>query len=220
MRNELDLGFRAHFEDQERRQENGDRPTSRTGVTVENNERRNQAYSGFVQNRFIFRDWTITPGVRVEHVMYQRTNRLLNVKGNTKVTQVVPGLGVSYSPDEKLNLFAGVHRGFAPPRTEDIINNTTGGAVDLDPELSWNYEVGARTRFSPALRLDATFFRMDYENQIVPASLAGGIGSVFTNGGETLHQGIEIVAAVDTAPVLRRRYNIYFRSAYTFLADC
>lgn len=217
IRNELDLGFRAHFEDQERRQQNGDRPTSRTGVTVENNERRNQAYSGFVQNRFIFRDWTITPGVRIEHILYKRTNRLLNVQGNTKVTEVIPGLGVSYSPNEKLDLFAGVHRGFGPPRTEDIINNTTGGSVDLDPELSWNYEVGARTRFSPAVRLAATFFRMDYENQIVPASLAGGIGSVFTNGGETLHQGMEFVGAVDTAPILRRRYNIYFRAAYTFL---
>jgi Fe(3+) dicitrate transport protein len=217
VRNELDLGFRAHAEDQERRQENGDRPTSRSGITVENNERRNQAYSGFVQNRFIFGDWTITPGVRVEHVLYQRTNRLLNVKGNTKVTEVIPGLGVSYSPAAKLNLFAGIHRGFAPPRTEDIINNTTGGVVDLDPELSWNYEAGVRTRFSPALRLDATFFRMDYENQIVPASLAGGIGSVFTNGGQTLHQGIEFVGALDTAPVLRRRYNIYLRGAYTFL---
>ena len=217
VRNELDLGFRAHAEDQERRQENGDRPTSRSGITVENNERRNHAYSGFVQNRLIFRDWTITPGVRLEHVSYERTNRLLNVTGKTRVTQAVPGLGVAYSPGEKLNIFAGVHRGFAPPRTEDIINNTTGGAVDLDPELSWNYEAGVRTRFSPALRLDATFFRMDYENQIVPASLAGGIGSAFTNGGKTLHQGLEVVAAVDTASVLRRRYNIYVRSAYTFL---
>ena len=34
---------------------------------------------------------------------------------------------------------------------------------------------------------------------------------------DTLHQGIEFVAAVDTAPVLRRRYNLYFRAAYTFL---
>jgi hypothetical protein len=28
--------------------------------------------------------------------------------------------------------------------------------------------------------------------QIVPASLAGGVGSAFTNGGETLHQGVEV----------------------------
>ena len=216
-RNEIDLGFRAHFEDQERRQKNGDRPTSRDGVIVENNERRNQAYSGFVQNRFFFGSLTVTPGLRIEHVKYQRSNRLLNVSGNTSLTQLVPGLGVSYSRNEKLTVFAGVHRGFAPPRTEDVINNSTGGSIDLDSELSWNYEVGLRTRPHPVLRMEATFFRMDYENQIVPASLAGGVGSTFTNGGETLHQGFELSAGVDTAPILRGRYNIFLRGAYTFL---
>jgi len=216
-RNELDMGFRAHFEDQERRQKNGDRPTSRDGVVVENNERQNQAYSGFVQNRFFFGNLTITPGLRIEHVKYQRTNRLLNVSGNTSLIQMVPGLGVSYTPNERLTMFAGVHRGFAPPRTEDVINNSTGGSIDLDSELSWNYEVGLRANPHSALRLEATFFRMDFENQIVPASLAGGVGSTFTNGGETLHQGFELSGGIDTAPILKRRYNVYLRAAYTFL---
>ncbi|MGI8898170.1 MAG: TonB-dependent receptor domain-containing protein [Pyrinomonadaceae bacterium] len=216
LRGETDLGFRAHVEDQERVQKNGDRPNSRDGVVVENNERRNQAYSAFVQHRLIFGNVTVTPGLRIEHVKYQRTNRLLPVNGKTQLTQMVPGLGVSYSTG-KLTLFAGVHRGFAPPRTEDIINNTTGGSIDLYPELSWNYEAGMRARPHAALQLEATFFRMDYENQIVPASLAGGIGSTFTNGGQTLHQGLEFSAALDTATLLRRPYNIYLRTAYTLL---
>ncbi len=217
VRNETDLGFRVHVEDQERVQKNGDRPNSRDGLVVENNERRNQAYSMFVQHRLIFGNLTVTPGLRVEQVKYQRTNRLLLVNGNTQLTQLVPGLGVSYSPGNKLTLFAGVHRGFAPPRTEDVINNTTGGSIELDSELSWNYEAGLRARPHTALQLEATFFRMDYQNQIVPASLAGGIGSTFTNGGQTLHQGLEFSAALDTATLLRRRYNIYLRTAYTLL---
>ncbi len=216
-RNETEMGFRFHVEDQERLQKNGDRFDSRDGLVVENNERRNQAYSAFIQNRFTFGMLTITPGIRVEHIKFQRTNRLLGVTGRTQLTQAVPGLGVSYNPGEKLTIFAGVHRGFAPPRTEDIINNTTGGSVDLAPELSWNYEAGLRARPHTALRMEATFFRMDYENQIVPASLAGGVGSTFTNGGETLHQGFELSARFDTASILRRRYSFYFHSAYTFL---
>ena len=40
-------------------------------------------------------------------------------------------------------LFAGVHRGFAPPRVKDAITNT-GVSLELDPEMSWNYEAGAR----------------------------------------------------------------------------
>jgi Fe(3+) dicitrate transport protein len=216
-RNELETGFRVHFEDQERLQKNGDRPTSRDGVIVENNERSNQAYSGFIQNRFSFAAFTVTPGLRIEHVKYHRSNRLLNVSGETELTQLVPGIGVSYNSGNRLVLFAGVHRGFAPPRTEDIINNTTGGSIDLDPELSWNYEAGLRARPHSAVRMEATFFRMDYSNQIVPASLAGGVGSAFTNGGETLHQGVELSTAIDTSSILRRRYSFYFRTAYTYL---
>jgi Fe(3+) dicitrate transport protein len=216
-RNEADFGFRAHYETQDRRQENGDLPDSRSGVLVEHNERRNQAYSGFAQNRFTFGDWTVTPGVRVEHVEYQRTNRLNGARGETSLTQVVPGLGVSYSPSARLTLFAGAHRGFSPPRTEDIISNTTGGVVELDPELSWNYEVGARTVLADGVRLEATFFRMDYENQIIPASLAGGVNTLLTNGGETLHQGFELSGRLDTGAIRKSPHNFYLRAAYTSL---
>jgi len=221
VRSESDLGFRVHFETQGRRQENGEIPTSRDGVVVENNERRNGAYSGFAQNRFILGDWTITPGMRVEHIKYERTNRLANagrgVSGRSDLTQVVPGLGVSYSPSEKVTIFAGAHRGFAPPRTEDVISNTTGGTIELDPELSWNYEIGMRSIFYPGVRLEATLFRMDYENQIVPASLAGGVGATLTNGGATLHQGFELSSRLDTGALFKTPHNFYLRAAYTYL---
>jgi len=221
VRSEIDLGFRAHFEMQDRVQKNGDLPNSRDGVIAENNERRTQAYSGFIQNRFLVGDFTITPGLRIEHIEYQRTNRLANsgrgVTGATDLTQLVPGIGVAYNPSHKLTVFAGVHRGFAPPRTEDVINNTTGGTIELDPELSWNYEIGFRSAPQRGLHLEATFFRMDYENQIVPASLAGGIGATLTNGGATRHQGLELSGRTDTSALFDSRHNFYFRAAYTFL---
>ena len=217
---EVDFGLRAHFEHQDRLQQNGDTPTARTGVLVESNVRENAAYAGFVQNRFLFGGWTVTPGVRLEHVQYERTNRLANagagVAGDTKLTRVIPGIGVSHTTGEQVTLFAGVHRGFAPPRTEDIISNT-GGVVELDPELSWNYEAGLRSALRPGLSLDATVFRMDYENQIVPASLAGGLGATLTNGGATLHQGLELRAQIDSAPITNSAHDVYLRVAYTYL---
>ncbi|MGH7462665.1 MAG: TonB-dependent receptor family protein, partial [Longimicrobiales bacterium] len=220
VRSETDFGFRAHYEQQKRAQKNGPLPTSRDGVTVESNERRTDAYSFFVQNRFLLNKWSITPGVRVERIAYERTNRLANgglgVTGNDSLVQVVPGLGVSYSPREKLTFFAGIHRGFSPPRAEDVVSNT-GGVVELDPELSWNVEAGARTEALRGLRLDATFFRMDYENQIVPASLAGGVGAVLTNGGQTLHEGFELFARADTGVLRSSPHNVYFRVNYTYL---
>jgi Fe(3+) dicitrate transport protein len=220
-RSEAEIGARLHFEDQHRIQQNGDRPTSRNGITVEDNERKNDAYSFFLQNRTLLGDWTITPGVRVEGVSYERTNRLANggagVSGQTDLVQWVPGIGASYQLGTAGTMFGGVHRGWAPPRTEDIINNTTGGVVELDPELSWNYELGVRSEPSPGLRVDGTWFRMDYENQVVPASISGGQGATLTNGGETLHQGFELGARLDLDEAFSTPVDLFARIAYTFL---
>ena len=214
---ETEVGVRVHVEDQDRRQENGDTPTSRSGVLVENNERRNQAYSGFVQTRLVMGPWSVTPGIRIERVNYERTNRLASVAGRTDLTEVIPGIGAAYSPRPAVTLFAGAHRGFTPPRTEDVISNTTGGVIELDPERSWNFEMGYRGRLGPALSLDAAIFRMDYENQVIPATLAGGGGATLTNGGATLHQGFEATARFDSAPLYRSAHNFYVRTAYTWV---
>jgi Fe(3+) dicitrate transport protein len=215
---ETDLGVRAHVEDQERRQENGATPTARSGVLLEDNHRRNQAYAGFVQNRFIMGPLSVTPGIRVERVFYERANRLLGVSGETALTEVIPGIGAAFSASPRHTFYAGVHRGFTPPRTEDVISNTTGGSIDLDPERSWNYEAGVRTDLRPGLRVEAAVFRMDYENQVVPASVAGGVGATLTNAGETLHQGLELSLRADSlAWRTSRGGNVYARLAYTWL---
>lgn len=220
IRQETDFGFRGHFEVQNRIQANGNAPLARTGAIVEDNERKNQAWSGFLQNRFFLGKFTITPGIRLEHVRYQRNNRLFangaGVFGDTNITQVIPGIGLSYTPSSRFTFFTGIHRGFAPPRTEDLITNT-GGFVELDPELSWNFEAGVRTRPTRNFTLDATFFRMDYQNQIVPASLAGGVGAVLTSAGATLHEGVEFSGRYDFRNLWGTGHSIYLRGAYTYL---
>lgn len=220
VRGETDFGFRAHFERQDRKQINGQSPTARTGIIVEDNERKNQAYSGFIQHRFLLGRWAITPGLRLEHVRYERTNRLANrgagAAGQTRLTEVIPGVGVTFALASNTTIFGGAHRGFAPPRTEDIIDNA-GGTIDLDPERSWTYEVGVRSWPISGVKLEATFFRMDFENQIVPASVAGGIGATFTNAGETLHQGIEFTGRIDVGSLLKTAHNVYARAAHTYV---
>ncbi len=217
-RGEFQTGFRLHWEDQDRIQQNGDLPTSRTGVISENNHRATFAYSGFVQNRFVFGDLAITPGIRFERIKINRTNLLSNpvAFGKTRSLAVIPGIGFAYSGLGLTTIFAGVHRGFSPPRNEDVISNT-GSVIDLEPELSWNYELGARTAPFRGVRFEGAFFRMDYENQIVPASLAGGVGSTLTNGGRTRQQGFELSGQVDAGAIFRSKHNFYLRAAYTWL---
>jgi Fe(3+) dicitrate transport protein len=112
----LEMGARAHFEDQERRQKNGTSPTARTGTLSENNHRETDAYSGFVSNRFDIGNFSITPAVRYEHVENKRKNRLTGAGGEATLHEWVPGISFAYTPNAQYTVYAGVHEGFAPPQ--------------------------------------------------------------------------------------------------------
>ena len=160
---ETEIGLRYHEERQTRRQWNGDTPDARTpgtGVNAgvrENNERDANAFSAFIQSRLVFGDFALTPGVRAEFIDFARRNLPIDLlvggrpsgavsaatSGASSLDKVLPGLGATWEIADNITLYGGVHRGFAPPRVEDIIT-AEGGSVDLDPELSWNYEIGLR----------------------------------------------------------------------------
>ncbi|MBX9928708.1 MAG: TonB-dependent receptor [Gemmatimonadaceae bacterium] len=194
----LDVGARLHREKQMRRQENGPTFDARSGTLLEDNLRETAAVATFAQARVGTDRWSVTPGLRVEHIVLTRRNFLpvagspAGVGGRTALTELIPGLGATLAANNALHFFAGVHRGFAPPRNEDVISNSTGGVVDLAAERSWNTELGARWRGGPQWTVDATLFQMDFSNQIIPASVAGGTGATLTSAGRTHHRGVEL----------------------------
>lgn len=194
------VGLRLHGERQHRYQIRAQTAIGRTGSIVEDNWRWGAALGGFVQEQLVWRQWTVTAGVRGEWVQYRRLNALAHagegVSGWTQLTAVIPALSVAYAPAERWVIFAGVHAGFAPPRVEDIIDDS-GRVLELEAERSWNWEFGVRVRPLPALAVEATAFRLDFHNQIIPATLAGGVLATLTNAGRTVHQGIELSVELD-----------------------
>jgi Fe(3+) dicitrate transport protein len=207
---ETEIGVRLHEERQNRRQWNADTPLGRTpGTSVnagvrENQQRNITAFSAFVQSRLEFGGFALIPGSRAEFIDFTRINLPIDVRGNNRPTgavtaitsggeslsKVVPGLGATWSIVPDVTLYGGVHRGFAPPRVQDVINSQ-GGSVDLDPELSTNWEIGLRGDIVKGLRADANFFVLDFENQIISQSVAGGVGTALTSAGRTMHRGAE-----------------------------
>jgi Fe(3+) dicitrate transport protein len=222
--NVTEAGVRYHQEDQYRIQANGDFPNSREPGTgpnsgiKEDSDRTITAMSAFVQNRFDFGRWTVTPGVRFESVDYERIDNLLGTRGTNEVDEVIPGIGATFEAVPGTVVFAGVHRGFAPPGVADVVT-AQGGSVDLDAELSWNYELGLRSMPVDGVSLEGTVFRMDFENQIVPASVAGGSGATLTSAGETLQQGLEFAGEVQSNAFVEWPVDVFARLSYTWLAD-
>lgn len=216
---DIDFGVRWHAERQYRVQENGDTPNARqAGVGVnagvrENDIRETEAVSAYVQNRIDLGTFALTPGVRIERIAYDRFNRLTGRGGSDTFTEVVPGLGLTWEASEGVNLFAGLHRGFSPPAVSDLIGST-GGSIDLDPERSWNWEAGVRAAPLAGVDLEATWFLLDFENQIIPASVAGGVGSTLTSAGETRSQGLDVEMSYRPESV-----GAYGRLAWVWLGD-
>lgn len=222
---QIDAGVRIQRETQDRRQVNADTPNGRTpgtgpnGGLKESSYREINAYSGFLQARVDVGTLSITPGIRVENIDYRRNERLTATQGRTSVTEVIPGIGLTWQPSDRITLFGGVHRGFSPPGVADIVT-ATGGTLDLKAEKSWNYELGFRARPTPGLNFESTLFRLDFSNQVIPGSIAAGNPAGAVNAGKSLHQGLEFLATGDTrAAGLTREWGLTGRIAWTWLAD-
>jgi Fe(3+) dicitrate transport protein len=192
----------------------------------ESNLRTTNAYALFFQERLIFGQFTITPGVRVEHINYDQNNRLANSgTGNfnkTHFTEVLPGVGVTYSPVKDHTIFFGAHRGMSPPQVSDAITLGTAAVVDLGPELSWTYELGTRGNLAHWAGYEFTLFQMDFSNQIISQSAAGGVGSTLTSAGETRHRGIEFATRLDLLDAVtgkNRDQDIILDLNYTWVAQ-
>jgi Fe(3+) dicitrate transport protein len=169
----LEIGTRLHYDEIKRRH-------SQTGfrmidgalepdgspeqVTTANTES-TYALALHAIDAMSWRGLTFTPGLRVELIRSQSTDRLSLEETERALVAVMPGAGLFYALTPTLGLLAGVYRGFSPP--------APGSDHHISPEYSVNYEAGAR--FSrAATRLEAIGFYNDYQNLTDVCTLSSG----------------------------------------------
>ena len=223
----LHAGVRYIYEKARDQRVDGNGFTARTGVIRDDEFRTGQALAGYLQSRFVIgARVTLTPGVRFVHYNQERhitrkrvegdpTN--VDIRNDNGVITAIPGLGFSVRAHDEVMLFAGVHRGFAPPGTKITITSS-GENLDLDAELSWNYEAGIRLPGDWSVTGEFVFFRMDFSNQIITAAESGGATTTITNGGATLHQGFESSAKVHWDRIADLTgWSVYTDLRYTYL---
>lgn len=226
--NHLVTGVRLHQEDVVRKRYNGlfaDAREDTPGTRLRDQfEIETTAWSAFLQNTFNYGAFGITPGVRVERIESTNTWPIENFVPNggsisNTNTEVLPGLGLTYQVAAATTLFGGAHKGFAPPRPDANLYPGDPNLVPVKPETSTNYEIGVRSVPRPGLSYEATVFRTEFEDQIVPGGSVG-LTQTWANAGETLHQGIELGWRVDFGVLSgSNNGNPYFTGAYTYLAD-
>lgn len=213
--NDLQVGLRLHTEEMRNVEVKGTTATARSGVIDVDDKRYADAQALYVENTSHFQNWTFTPGFRMEsyrqsRMIYRKGSADFNQGSDNRNTEYLGGFGTTYEVAARQYIFAGVHQGFSPPRVQDAIDNN-GHAVDLDAERSVNVELGYRTS-NESVHLEAALFQLDFSNQLIQAAESGGAATGLTNGGKTLHQGLEL--AVRYTPEINRSVFIDVNATY------
>ncbi|MCB5184835.1 TonB-dependent receptor [Methylobacillus gramineus] len=220
------IGFRYHREDSQRNQYRGSDPAIQDlGYAKANGDHREdlridvKSLAYYAQNTFYLGNWTLTPGLRVED--YEKNINVVRAEGvaqgfqdSNKETVWLPGLGASWNGIANTTVFAGIHRGFAPPRPDRDINfddlSGQNAISRTKAEKSTNTEIGIRSAYFKGSSFEATLFNIDFDEIVIQES-AGR----FINGGKSQHTGIELAGRIDFGKVYDTSHNFYVMASYT-----
>ncbi|WP_276497829.1 TonB-dependent receptor [Pontibacter litorisediminis] len=142
---------------------------------------------------------------------------------NRDVTQeadfsfINPKAGVTYQISEGQTAYASYAVGNREPARSDFTDkpqNTQAGAADPKAETLYNLEAGYRLRGSrQATRytVDANFYYMDYDNQLVLTGQLNDVGSPLrTNIKDSYRTGMELAGMISFNEVLELSSNVTF----------
>ena len=181
-----------------------------------------EAFALYLSDTLRVGDLTLTPGVRIERIDFERLDYGSSDPGrlgadsrlsSNDANVVLPGIGASYQLGPNLNLVGGIHRGFAAPGP--------GQDPETDAEESLNHELGFNYRSSTSgvpVGARVVGFYNDYDNLIGRDSLAsGGEGTNRTfNGGEVSVLGLEASLDVDLGASFGKVVAVPVRLGYTW----
>lgn len=225
---ELELGVRYHSDRIRRFQWSEDFEQNDEGAIIDrtrnpdgsagNRRQETDAIALHVRDEISFGRWTVTPGVRFEHLDLDWTEfdddpTNTPVDGGEGSLDVIGGgVGVTYDWSDEWQVFGGVHRGFSTPSPRAHLD------AGLEEETSIALETGLRYE-SPrgALRAEATGFYTMYDD-LIGVDIAGGTGTDdASNVGEVDTAGLELLVEYDPGIALDWGFNMpnYLSFTYT-----
>lgn len=223
---QIEVGARYH-EDQEDRFQDDDRFRMVAGTLVlstdgapgtqDNRVGEAEALALHVQDEIRHGRLIITPGLRFESIDLTRRDFVRASNGRdlpptrarqNRVSNLSPGLGVTWQLNPAHTLFASAHRGFSPPAPgsgaeEEKSTNT---------ELGWRWQQGS-------LHSELAGFWNDYSNLVGTCTESSGggctVGDQF-DGGETRIRGFEASLGYDLGNTLGVTLGVPLSFNYTY----
>ena len=200
--NDLELGIRIHYDEEDRFQwediyniNNGFMALESYGEKGSQGNRISFAnsFASYIMYKYKFKGLTISPGIRYESIKlgrddFGKSNPLRNIENlstrENKVSVLIPGVGFNYTFSNNLSVFGGIHKGYSPPGSSD----------GQKAEESVNSELGIRFS-TKKLNGEIIAYRNDYSNLLGnDLAATGGFGEMDPfNAGKALVNGFEVL---------------------------
>lgn len=203
---------------QEQRQAGATSAGEKTATPVTRNELNEASNRDFFAqaNWSLGERWTLTTGARQSSVTLKSSDSmpitLTDPDGSGSVTYKAtsPVLGLTWHADDNLNIYLNQGKGFETPTlAEAAYTLTTPTTIkgQFNPNLlasrSKHLELGTKWQPTPATRIDAAWFQIKTDDEIVTARSSNG-QTAFTNASKTLRDGFELS--------LRNQHSAHWRS--------
>jgi len=175
----------------------------------------------------ITKDLTATANLRYDIIKYDYEDYLDN-KYKEEFNVYSYRLGANYQLNEKSTIYVNFSTGFRAPTVSQLYagDTSTWGSTlnnpDLDPEESFNYEIGFRTNHN-GIHYDLSVYQLDRKDFIMKTS--GNYGDtdatdMWDNIGGARHRGLEL--AINGNATEKLSFNVaytYLKAEYTDYAN-
>ncbi|CAM3889428.1 Fe(3+) dicitrate transport protein FecA [Pseudomonas reidholzensis] len=181
-----------------------------------------EASAYYIDDKIDVGNWTITPGIRFEHINTDWRDRpVLGANGrpvpekNRSITsnEPLPALSVMYHLSDAWKLFANYETSFGSLQYFQLGQGGSGDSTanGLEPEKAKTYEIG--TRYDNGdWAAELTAFYIDFDDEL--QYISNDVG--WTNLGATQHQGIEASLRYDLAALDPRLQGLSANAGFTY----
>lgn len=171
----------------------------------------NTNLAAFVEQVFRLSDrFLMTGGVRLEQIQSRMQGQLNRVNGVPQLLEpitrsrsfVLFGAGAEYHVTKNSEFYTNLSQAYRPVLISDLTPPATTDIIDTDltDSKGYNFDLGYRGSWTPALQFDLSYFHLNYADRI--GSIAqldpkGGIAQFRTNLGTSISRGFEGYVEVD-----------------------
>lgn len=169
-----------------------------------------QAHAWYLDDKIDIGNWTITPGMRFEHIRSYQDNNIKRTHEEVSYNAPLPALNVLYHLTDSWNLYTSTEGSFGTVQYSQIGKAVKSGNVE--PEKARIWEIG--TRFdNGALTAGAGLFLINFNNQYN----SNQTNDTVTARGKTRHTGLETQVRYDLGDLTPAFENISVYASYAYV---